>query len=264
MKKNVFNLLLFATMLFALSTNINAQTKRTQVRKTTTMAKKTTAKKVTATAAKPCPQMVDMGLSVKWSNIDLGATTTQSAGSLYFVSEDVSKACGEGWRLPTLDEFKELLDNTDKLVVESNGKPTCIKLTSKKNGAKLYFYLPESIMANDGSLRTNPIRMGGNTFYMLNEHVEPGRLSGKRLQGFCVMDFRNSKGQIQSTLNKAGLTNMKFSEWPKEMVDKVTKEIGQNAFFSDYLDWLGAAPNSDVNIDMKAAIRPVYSVNDDE
>lgn len=254
MKHPYFYLLLLATMLLTLSTNVDAQTKRTQTRKTTT-------------TAKPKQQMVDMGLTVKWSNIDLGATTTQSAGSQYLVSEDVAKACGEGWRLPTLVEFKELLDNTNKLIVENNGKPSCIKLTSKKNGAILYFYFPKSIMSDDGSIQTNPAKKGGNTIYACNMHLQPGKLSGsKHLQRLGVADFRSSKSQIQSELNKLGVTNMKFSEWPQEMADQMTNAIGQNSFFSDYLDWLGTAYSDNVysDSDIKATIRPVYSLNDDE
>lgn len=58
------------------------------------------------------PTAVDMGLSVKWSNIELGAPSKTSAGKLYSIDENVISKLGDGWKLPTKNELQELLDNS--------------------------------------------------------------------------------------------------------------------------------------------------------
>lgn len=89
--------------------------------------------KVTQAAS---PQAVDLGLSVEWSNLNIGATSPKDAGGYYGWADPTGKKTsnyigdypsltppmnisgteydiahiqwGDGWRLPTLDEFREL------------------------------------------------------------------------------------------------------------------------------------------------------------
>lgn len=262
--KKLINLLILATMVFAVSTNVEAQTKRTTTRKTTTTVKrKTPVRKTTTPAAKPKPQMVDMGLSVKWSNIDLGAATTKSAGGLYYASEDLTKACGEGWRLPTLEEFNELINNCDKMILEKNGVPSCVEFTSKRNGAKLYFYFPKYILNNPGKnfKATNPVQ--GQYMIFLNLYNQWG--------SFLASSVESKLGQanykkFKYTINQMGLSKVKYTEWPNEILNQFDffRTSQKNVFFSYYMDWVGATVNTENSQDVMAITRPVYSVNDDE
>lgn len=262
--KKLFSLLILASLMFAVSTNVEAQTKRTTTRKTTTTAKRTTpVKKTTTTAAKPKPQMVDMGLSVKWSNIDLGAASTKAAGGLYFASEDVAKACGEGWRLPSSAEFNELIENCDKVILEQNGVPSCVEFTSKLNGAKLYFYFPKTYCKDTSSSKvgSNP----DNGAYYIPYHLTNGLV-----KNFVVGNFKrvNPSGyqQLKSLLTQIGMEKVKFTEWPNDVLQAVQYEqqSKQGALFSYYWDWMGGVRESAINATKKVLIRPVYSINDDD
>lgn len=56
-------------------------------------------------------QAVDLGLSVLWADHNMGATYPADCGKpLEWNSEDIS-LWGEGWRLPTEQEWQELYDN---------------------------------------------------------------------------------------------------------------------------------------------------------
>ena len=57
---------------------------------------------------------VDLGLSVKWANINIGAAEPTDYGDYYACGETKTIATakwGEKWRVPTKDEFQELLNN---------------------------------------------------------------------------------------------------------------------------------------------------------
>ena len=118
------------------------------------------------------PEYVDLGLSIYWATYNVGATAPEELGyyvswgeleekesyswSTYKYGSDVyslSKYCkadkiklleavddiatatyGDGWRTPTQDEWKELIDNCSiEYTATENGK-TGVKLTSKVEG----------------------------------------------------------------------------------------------------------------------------------
>lgn len=75
---------------------------------------------------------VDLGLSVNWAECNVGATSPDetgyeipygnTSGSIYYADEtptnisgtnyDIAKAkLGDGWRMPTEDEMRELIEN---------------------------------------------------------------------------------------------------------------------------------------------------------
>lgn len=65
---------------------------------------------------KPCtfnlpPVDVDMGLSVKWSATNLGTIEPESLGCHAAWGADISSSLAEGWRLPSKNEWQELIDN---------------------------------------------------------------------------------------------------------------------------------------------------------
>lgn len=65
---------------------------------------------------------------------------------------------GSPWRMPTLHEFRELLDNTDYEFTEQNGVPG-VKFTSKKNGNTIF--LPATV------------GRGGNQYYNVDYFKRP-------------------------------------------------------------------------------------------
>ncbi|MCQ2233855.1 MAG: hypothetical protein MJZ24_03820 [Paludibacteraceae bacterium] len=108
---------------------------------------------------------IDMGLSVLWSDRNVGATSISDPGHLYSwgdsnwqdtdnknktipsldnissSSYDIAKnELGDGWRMPTVDELIELKDNCSCLLKE-DGPISYFELTSKINGNKIRIYL---------------------------------------------------------------------------------------------------------------------------
>ena len=104
---------------------------------------------VTTDAKFPIPEAVDLGLSVKWAKWNMGASSEYDSGDWYgwgdptgektsTISSDYANGytkpsiCGtsldiatqnwgEGWRLPTAEEVKELLDKCKRTAVTKNG-----------------------------------------------------------------------------------------------------------------------------------------------
>ena len=112
---------------------------------------------------------VDLGLSVKWARCNIGTSSPEGYGD-YFAwgetspkssyDEDNSKTYGKSsynhdiggdsftdaaranwggsWRLPTAEEFQELIDNCNWTWTTLNGKAG-YKVVSKKNGNSIFF-----------------------------------------------------------------------------------------------------------------------------
>ena len=115
-------------------------------------------------------EMVDMGLSVKWANVNVGAEVPEEYGDYYAWGETTAKSrynsdnyaygttqnlgnnydiagspmdaaamnMGGGWRMPTKDEMQELLNNCDMAWVLQNGVKG-YRFTSRKTGNTLFF-----------------------------------------------------------------------------------------------------------------------------
>ena len=112
---------------------------------------------------------VDLGLSVKWATMNVGASSPEGYGDYYAwgekspkssYDEDNSKTYGKSsynhdiggdsstdaaranwggsWRLPTAEEFRELIDNCNWTWTTLNGKAG-YKVVSKKNGNSIFF-----------------------------------------------------------------------------------------------------------------------------
>ena len=127
-------------------------------------------------------EMVDMGCSVKWANVNVGAQepeeyggyyawgettpksvysssnyvfgTTQNLGNDYNISGSPIDAAamnmGGGWRMPTYAEMQELLNscNSPEWVLQNGVKG--YRFTSKTTGNTLFF--PSAGVINDGTL----------------------------------------------------------------------------------------------------------------
>lgn len=215
--------------------------------------------------AKPKPQMVDMGLSVKWANIDLGAANEQTYGDLYSCTTDVASLLGEGWRVPTKADFEELSANCYKSVQIENGKLRSIVFTSRKNGAHITFYCPQTVALNTltGITQSNPMLANGYNGYSIMLLFGG---AGKGFVQLLAMDtsLMQPMKQLRTYLKANGLENAKYSEWPDNI--RRLLNLGDNGFVSDHLEYLGDIryTDSDMESTFSLLIRPVYSAADDE
>lgn len=116
-------------------------------------------------SAQSTDDLVDLGLSVKWSSVNLGAASPEAVGNYYqwgvtavpslywswsyenrtmpdFEGSDMDAATvnlGKGWSTPTIAQWKELIDACDFEAIEFNGA-SGVKVTSRINGN--YIFLP--------------------------------------------------------------------------------------------------------------------------
>lgn len=128
-------------------------------------------------------EWVDMGLpsGTKWATCNVGATSPEQPGKHYAWGEVTTKSTytegtskfyeksasdisgnknydvatlkwGDGWRMPTEEEFKELIDYCNWKYVQKNGR-WGVELTHYKNGIKIF--LPAT-GAMDGTKRDEP------------------------------------------------------------------------------------------------------------
>ena len=97
-------------------------------------------------------EAVDMGLSVDWASCNVGAKTPTQYGGHYcwgdptgtqvsYIADNIMQNIsgsdmdivaanfGNGWRMPTTQEFEELIKNCTHRVVTVNGI-SCVKFTS--------------------------------------------------------------------------------------------------------------------------------------
>ena len=117
----------------------------------------------------PEAKMVDLGLSVKWASHDLGAICEKNIGqhlpwgdvsgnaynnetypNINITDYDISGTkydiathqWGEEWRMPSLEEFQELWDNTTKTLLRNHGynNLSAVKFTAN-NGNYIILYL---------------------------------------------------------------------------------------------------------------------------
>ena len=105
---------------------------------------------------------VDLGLSVKWATCNIGASKPEDYGDYFAWGEDETKSeytrdnsatygrtnytfrdaakkkWGGTWRMPTADEFQELIDNCTWTWRTMQGGHDGYRVTSKKNGNLIF------------------------------------------------------------------------------------------------------------------------------
>lgn len=91
---------------------------------------------------------MDLGLSVKWATMNIGATNDNLYGDC-FTWWDTAPNMGKEWRMPTIDEFYELLGNCTWEWTTLNGFEG-LKLQSRKPG-----YTDKSIFLPAAGYRDN-------------------------------------------------------------------------------------------------------------
>ena len=188
-------------------------------------------------------EAVDLGLSVKWANMNVGATKDSGFGSYFAWGETKSKnyyswgtyswsqgdsnfvlkytntdkkiqlaptddaACanwGGGWRMPTVDEFEELVDpaNCTWEWITKDGV-NGYKVTGKKTGNSIFlpitgfrFYEGVQFRAIKGIYWTSTLYTNNTTkawcleFDFSNIEVSFGKLSANRFSGRCIRAVR--------------------------------------------------------------------------
>ena len=182
-------------------------------------------------------EAVDLGLSVKWANMNVGAKTPSGFGSYFAwgetktkqffswntytwskgdspsltkystldrrtqlaLSDDAARAnIGGDWRMPTVDEYDELIDNCKWEWTNKDGV-NGYKVTSKKNGNSIFlpitgfrFYGDVQFRAINGiywtsSLYTaNPYKAWCLEFNFSDVKVHYGDLTSNRFSGRCI------------------------------------------------------------------------------
>lgn len=188
-------------------------------------------------------EAIDLGLSVKWANMNVGAskdsgfgsyfawgetkpknyyswgTYTWSQGDSQFLlkysvadrktqlttSDDAARAnMGGGWRMPTVDEYEELMDPA-KCEWEWTTKDSVngYKVTGKKTGNSIFlpitgfrFYEGVQFRATKGIYWTSTLYTGNPNkawcleFDFSNVEVSFGKLSANRFSGRCIRAVR--------------------------------------------------------------------------
>ena len=84
---------------------------------------------------------VDLGLSVKWASYDFGTVSPYDDGPTYDFYDSrsftLTDTWGANWRIPTYDEWRELIYKCKITSMEKNGKT--IYVVEGTNGNKIYF-----------------------------------------------------------------------------------------------------------------------------
>ena len=102
--------------------------------------------------------------------------------------DTASQIMGSDWRMPTRDEFQELINNTDKEWTQVNGV-NGRKFTSKTDESK-YIFIPAAGFCSDGSMYG--VGYGGNVWSSSLGTSSPGNVWDLDFGSvYCYMNFDN-------------------------------------------------------------------------
>lgn len=168
------SILVASVMLFAMSAS--AQTRRNV--RTTKKATTTTTKKATTPKVIENPKLVDLGLpsGTKWADRNVGASSVTSSGDYYAYGETTTKQTysednytfdsdltdiagteydvatkkyGEGWAIPTKEQWQELFDNCERTYTYVNQR-FVVKFTAE-NGNSICFPFASNTLMKAGT-----------------------------------------------------------------------------------------------------------------
>ena len=156
-------------------------------------------------------EAVDMGLSVKWANMNVGANqfltkySTTDRRTQLALSDDAARAnWGGEWRMPTVAEYEELT-NPANCSWEWTNKDGVngYKVTSKKTGKSIFFPITGCRFFGEVQFRaingiywtsslysTNPNKAWCLEFNFEDVSVYYGDLSSNRFSGRCIRAVR--------------------------------------------------------------------------
>ena len=83
-----------------------------------------------------CQEAVDLGLSVKWATCNVGANKPEEYGN-YYTFDEAQELSDSNWRVPTIEEYLELVDNCNYIWTTQNGVKGGL-FTSKTNGRSIF------------------------------------------------------------------------------------------------------------------------------
>lgn len=152
-------------------------------------------------------EYVDLGLSIKWGRCNLGSKNPESFGvyfkELPYVNEEAPlpnyngysqgddiagtiydaahASYGNGWKLPTLKQYKELIKSCDKEVHKINGVLGLVFI-SKKNQNSIFFPFTGYQLYNKETKSYDTMEVGETG------HYYDGTLAVKSNQGMTIMD----------------------------------------------------------------------------
>lgn len=179
-------------------------------------------------------EYVDMGLSVKWATCNVGGTKPGDGGdAFWWGATEPNQSCieirntilplgndaahvnwGGNWRMPTKEEFEELLENCDvENVTEKNSNNRNVvgyMFTSRINGNCIFF--PNSVCRGLGLLdetftyhyRFNYFITRFTYFSSTSKHISNEYIDTYAPFGMSVVDFSifmNSMSQCEMTGN---------------------------------------------------------------
>jgi len=170
-------------------------------------------------------QAVDLGLSVKWSGYNVGASKPEEPGNFYAWGETApqegtmaysygsysygpdpytkynttdgktrldaeddaaSVVWGDGWRMPTAEEKYELLGNTDRIYYNYNGVEG-IYFVSKINGKAIFFPFTGEMLS--GTLAYETKIVGFWTSDLKSDDVTSARVACNRISGGGLLEW---------------------------------------------------------------------------
>lgn len=155
------------------------------------------------------PEAVDLGLSVKWSSLNYGASSVTSVGGYYMWGDPtgmwqgstppnvtnisgsqydiVRNNWGGNWRIPTYDEVEELYKNCTWSLTTINGV-SVLEVTGL-NGASIYLPFTGCKSTSTGEITDN------RCVYIMTEHSYYDSLYGYRMIFmFCFSSEGNKSG----------------------------------------------------------------------
>lgn len=199
----------------------------------------------TTTQAATPPKAVDMGLSVKWCDRNLGAASPKAGGGYYGWGDasgektsldnndykspmknisgtnyDVVKAkWGGKWRIPTETECKELIQHCYWHLMLQNGKPVGLKAVAE-NDNSICFYFPKIALKGARNV-VNP-HEGGFLLYLWTSNMSEEEEKAV-VAGFCSLKLNgNQRYEISSFIRQHGGNYSSFA-----------KEIMLNAYMNE-------------------------------
>ena len=177
----------------------------TQVRVVVWDGTRNIEKYLSVTVLDPCPNAIDLGLSVKWAERNFMALSTTDSGRFFTWAEAarpnstydiVQEKTGGEWRMPTRSDMQELLDNCTYTQATQDGVQG-VKFTSKINGKTLF--LPNVGGYSNGTFY--PANQMG-CYYWSKTHDGSSAQSGYR--------FRWLVGTYTVTIEGVGVEDYKF------------------------------------------------------
>lgn len=159
---------------------------------------------------------VDLGLSVKWADHNMGAFVPQQLGGLYYWGDPTGKAdnsplttldrtksiaktsddiatqqWGKGWHLPTADDFYELV-STCQYEVKAEGGVTGARFYSTATGGSIFLPFTGFVTGGTAQLTNEGFYWGSNGFYF-------DRIDGENVEA-SVLRLRSTEAVYNAVL----------------------------------------------------------------